>query len=274
MTAKLAWMPLYGRDLLADGKVRSLLLDDRMKWWYLVLLIHQWDEGAIPLDGNSCRGIVAPSMGTPAKLWAEFVALIPNFFEEIDEYLGQNKRLEEIRAEHVGMAERRTEKARIAGKASAQAKRKSNVESTQVELGCDLGATPGSTKRQLGSTNQIQIDKIGTNVPISSCAVAGKTDGKKGSPGPVRVGQEACVGVWEERLGRPSWARIGKMVKYLHEERNHPVDRITANFTRYIDAKIAASEGERASPEDFSRVFKLHGPQVNDRAKRNLQELV
>ena len=143
-------MPLYGRDLLADGKVRSLLLDDRMKWWYLVLIIHQWDEGAVPLDGNACRGIVAPCMGTPAKVWYAFTELITEFFPPIDEYLGQNKRLEEIRAEHIGALDRRVEKARIAGLASGQARLKANPSPTQAQ------PKPNPSPTQVGRKRTIQ----------------------------------------------------------------------------------------------------------------------
>jgi hypothetical protein len=114
---KLEYMPWYWRDFLLDDKVEVLLEDDRMKWWYLRLLAHQWDHGAIPLDGVACRAIVKPSFGTPPRAWDSFINVLGVFFPAADEHQGQNGRLEEIRGEVVDAADKRKQHAKVAASA-------------------------------------------------------------------------------------------------------------------------------------------------------------
>jgi uncharacterized protein YdaU (DUF1376 family) len=92
-------------------------LTDNMKWWYIRLLSHQWDHGAVPLDGTACLGIVHPHVSVRRKEWEEWAEMMDIFFPAIDEYMGQNKTLEEVREEVVGAAEKRSQHASKAAQA-------------------------------------------------------------------------------------------------------------------------------------------------------------
>jgi len=128
-------MPLYGFDYYSDEQVQ--LMTDKQDAWYHRLLWHQWAHGSVPIDEHLMRKIARPEFGTRAKEWADFFTMSGELFPAIDGYRGQNTRLEEVREQHLSDTAKRREKARIAGLASAEARRKKNLKfnssSTQVQ---------------------------------------------------------------------------------------------------------------------------------------------
>lgn len=135
MGDKVPFMPLYGFDYYGDEKVQ--LMTDKQDAWFHRLLWHQWVHGSVPIDEQSARKIARPEFGTRAKEWADFFIMFGELFPAIDGYRGQNTRLEEVREKHLSDTEKRRHKARIAGLASAEARRKKdaslNSSSTQAE---------------------------------------------------------------------------------------------------------------------------------------------
>lgn len=135
MGDKVPFMPLYGFDYYSDEKVQ--LMTDKQDAWYHRLLWHQWVHGSVPIDEQQMRKIARPEFGTRAKEWADFFAMSGELFPDIDGYRGQSTRLEEVRAKHIKDAETRREKAKKAGIASGQVRRKQdstlNSSSTQAE---------------------------------------------------------------------------------------------------------------------------------------------
>jgi hypothetical protein len=130
---KLPWVPWYHRDFIMSKTVQAKL-DDSQRWWYMRLLAFQWDHHAVPLDPDDARNVVAPHPHSTRKQWEHFAALLPKMFPALeveggkDELLGANRRLEEIRAKHVGAVEARIERARKAGLASGRARQSTNTE--------------------------------------------------------------------------------------------------------------------------------------------------
>jgi hypothetical protein len=195
-------------------------------------------------------------MGTPAKIWHSFVETLPTLFPAVDEYLGQNQRLEEIRAEHVGAQERRTERARSA----AQARHKQGTSSAQALL---------------NPANQNQNKNQNQNSTDTDVSVVRKTDNPTPSARPktqtpVQRTLEVCAAEWARRFGNPSYGRIAKAVKELHKNGNHPLDRIEAHWIRYLDEMERSGKQKLANPQDFASKFKLYAPPV---PAENLQAL-
>jgi len=126
---KLPWIPWYARDFILDEIVQTEL-DDAQRWWYMRLIAHQWDHGAVPLDEGAVRGIISPHIHSTHKQWAHFVEVLPKLFSPVDEKYGTNKRLEEVREKHVGAAHARSEKARIAGINSGKARQKPHLKAS------------------------------------------------------------------------------------------------------------------------------------------------
>ena len=122
------WMPLWVADYLGDTRHLSTLEHGA----YLLLIMHYWQTAALPIDDDRLARI----SGLTIEQWLNVRSTLVQLFDE-------NWRHDRVEHE-LAEAERRTEKARNAGKQSA----KSRAAAATVQLPLPSSSNQTPTKRQ------------------------------------------------------------------------------------------------------------------------------
>ena len=158
MANKLPWMPFFGSDFYGDSKVQAMT--DRQEAWYIRLLWEQWKHGTICTLEQSVRKVASPAMGTKAEEWGDFYQWVTEgykghdaLFPSVDEYRGQNPRLEELRQEQIAKHESYQKRGRSGGLATAQTQQGSSLDPSPTN-----SSTPSSAL-QRQNQNQKQRQK-------------------------------------------------------------------------------------------------------------------
>lgn len=107
------WMPLYVGDYIGDTMHLSTLEHGA----YLLLIMHYWQRGSLPLEDRSLASIAKLSL----EQWLEIRSSIAPFFKSDWSHARVDEELEHARVKY----EKRSEAGRKGGKASASVKQTS-----------------------------------------------------------------------------------------------------------------------------------------------------
>lgn len=246
------WMPLYVGDYLAD----TTHLSAEGHGAYLLLLMHQWRKGCIPSDPKEQARIVRLS----GRAWRELSPTILAFFTDTEGGLKQ-MRLERVRDEQSEKIQRLTDRARVAGLASAAA-RKGNASSTQVAL----KPTEPEPEKKKENPSSLEEREEGRE----SAADAGSPDGevhieRKPPPHPPMDVLYEMVAVWNELVSDHNMPQVSKITpqRAIHmrarcKERwnTDPVRQFRAYVTRICASPFLRGDNDRGWRADFDWALK------------------